>query len=146
MTQKRYPQFVSVVAFALGVLDLVRGASHTLLSAYAASDVAGLDLSGPTALDQLVLMNAFGAANFLSGAALIYLSIRDRAGALLFLAIIPCAYLTAGLGIHLNGIGLVGQGIFPGRYMMAGYITLCCVTVVSALAATRRQARRRLSF
>ena len=142
----QYPIFVSVVAFALGVLDLLRGVSHTLLSFYAASDVAGLDLSGPTAFDQLVLMNAFGAANFLSGAALIYLSLRDRLGALLFLAVIPIAYLTAGIGLHLNGTDLLGQGVFPGRYMMAGYITLCFITVFAPLGVMRRQARSKLSF
>ena len=143
---RQYPTFVSVVAFALGVLDLVRGVSHTLLSSYAASDVAGLDLSGPTGLDQLVLMNAFGAANFLSGAALIYLSLKDRLGTLLFLAVIPLAYLMAGIGLRLNGADLVGQGVFPGRYMMAGYISLCFITVFAALLAIRRQTRGALSF
>ena len=141
-----YPVFISVVAFALGVLDLLRGVSHTLLSFYAASDVAGLDLSGPTGFDQLVLMNAFGAANFLSGAALIYLSLRDRLGALLFLAITPLAYLAAGIGLHLNGADLLGQGVFPGRYMMTGYITLCFMTVFAALGVIRRQSRSKLSF
>ena len=91
-----YPKFVSVVAFALGVLDLFRGVMHTVFSGYAATGIAALDLSGPTGLDQLVLMNAFGAANVLSGAALIIMSLRDRPGALLFLAIIPVGYLSAG--------------------------------------------------
>ncbi len=142
---RQYPAFVSVVAFALGCLDLLRGVSHTLLSSYAASDVAGLDLTGPTGLDQLVLMNAFGAANFLSGAALIYLSLRDRLGALLFLAVIPIAYLMAAIGLCLNGADLVGQGVFPGRFMMAGYISLCFITVLVALRAMRRQSRCALS-
>jgi hypothetical protein len=143
---RQYPAFVSVVAFALGCLDLLRGVSHTLLSSYAASDVAGLDLTGPTGLDQLVLMNAFGAANFLSGAALIYLALRDRLGALLFLAVIPCAYLMAGIGLRVNGADLAGQGVFPGQYMMAAYISLCLITIFAALRTMRRQTRGALSF
>lgn len=143
---RQYPAFVSIVAFALGCLDLLRGVNHTLMSSYAASDVAGLDLTGPTGLDQLVLMNAFGAANFLSGAALIYLSLRDRLGALLFLALIPLAYFMAGLGLRLNGADLAGQGVFPGQYMMAGYISLCLITVLAALRTMRRQNRGAFSF
>lgn len=139
---RTYPGFVSVVAFALGCLDIARGVSHTVLSGYAAPDIAGLDLSGPTGRDQLVLMTAFGAANFLSATALIYLALKDRAGALLFLAVIPFAYLAAWVGLTLNGADLVGQGVFPGRYMMAGYIAVCLLTVISAVLVMRRRQSR----
>lgn len=145
MTQQ-YPRFISVVAFALGGIDLLRGVAHTLISSYAASKVAGLDLSGPTGHDQLVLMTAFGAANFLSGTALIYLSVKDHVGALLFLTVIPVAYLTAFVGLRLNGTGLIGQGVFPGQYLMAGYISICLITVFAAFAAIRRRNQRALSF
>ena len=42
------PRFVSVVAIALGCLDLVRGFMHTILLEYAATNIAGLDLSTPS--------------------------------------------------------------------------------------------------
>lgn len=131
---QNYPIFVSAVAIMLGGLDIVRGVSHTLLSAQAATHVAGLDLSGPTGHDQLVLMSAFGASNFLSAAALIYLALRDRFGALLFLAVLPIAYLLAQIGLRVNGADLVGQGDFRGRYMMTGYLSICILTVIAALA------------
>ncbi|MEL6292194.1 MAG: hypothetical protein AAFQ44_10400, partial [Pseudomonadota bacterium] len=72
--------------------------------------------------------------------------LRDRLGALLFLAVIPCAYLMAGIGLGVNGADLAGQGVFPGQYMMAGYISLCIITVFAALRAMRRQTRGALSF
>ena len=134
---RSFPRFVSVVAFVLGCLDLVRGVSHTFLSGYAATDIAGLDLSGPTRRDQPVLMTAFGAVNLLSARALIYLAFKDLFGALPFLAVIPIAYLAAPAGLALNGADLVGQGVFPGRYMMAGYISVCLLTVISAILVTR---------
>lgn len=137
-----YPRYVSVVAFALGCVDFVRGVSHTLLANHAATNIAGLDLSGPTGRDQLVLMVAFGASNLLSAAALICLALRDRFGALIFLAVIPAAYLVAHTGLSLNGTDLVGQGVFPGRYMMAGYLAVCLVTVFGA-SLQRSLCRRR---
>ena len=136
-----YPTFVSIVAFSLGCIDVVRGAAHTILASHAAVDVAGLDLSGPTGRDQLVLMTAFGAANFLRAAALIYLSIKDRFGALVFMAIVPVAYLIAGVGLRLNAADLIGQGVSPGRTMMAVYISVCIVTVIAAVGVRRHQTR-----
>ena len=127
-----YPKSVSVVALTLGCVDIARGMSHTMLSGHAAKHVAGLDLSGPTGHDQVVLMTAFGASNFPSAAALIYLSFRDRFGALVLLAIIPADYFAAQIGLAVHGAGLDGQGVFPGRHMMAGYLTLCLVTVTVA--------------
>lgn len=137
------PRYISVVAFVLGCVDVVRGASHTLLANHAATNIAGLDLSGPSGRDQLVLMAAFGASNLLSAAALIYLALRDRFGALIFLAVIPAAYLVAHTGFALNATDLVGQGVFPGRYMMVGYLSVCLVTVFRALLQRSRSRRRK---
>jgi hypothetical protein len=137
-----YPRAVSVVAFTLGCVDMIRGVSHTILSSHAATHVAGLNLSGPAGHDQLVLMTAFGASNFISAAALIYLSIRDRFGALMLLAIIPVAYLAARIGLAVNGAGLDGQGVFLGRYMMAGYLAVCVATVSVAFLRRHRSQMR----
>ena len=94
--------------------------------------IAGLDMAGPTARDQLMLMVAFGYSNFVTGAALIYLGLTNRRGALLLLAIIPLSLLLAGMSIGHWGAGLVGQGSFPGTSNMRIYAVVCVVTVVAA--------------
>lgn len=139
-----YPRFVSIIAFCLGLWDIVRGVAHTLASGPVARNIAGLDLSGPTGFDQLMLMNAFGASNFISAFALIYLSLRDRTGALIMLSIIPLAYILAGIGLSLHEDGLTGVGVFPGREKMVVYNLICIATVISALglAQLRRSASR----
>ena len=43
--EKNIPKFVSIVAIALGSLDLIRGFMHTILLEYATTNIAGLDLS-----------------------------------------------------------------------------------------------------
>ena len=48
---KDIPKFVSVVAIALGCIDLIHGFTHSVLLNYAAIDIAGLDLSTPLAGD-----------------------------------------------------------------------------------------------
>ena len=48
---------------------------------------SGIDVTGPTGFDQFMLMVAFGHSNFVTGAALIFLGLRDRLGALLLMAI-----------------------------------------------------------
>lgn len=128
-----HPRFVSFVAFSLGTWDIVRGLAHTFFSGHAARNIAGLDLSGHTGYDQLMLMNAFGASNFISAFALIYLSLKDKTGALIMLTIIPVAYTASSIGLSLNEDGLQGVGVFPGRQKMIVYNLICIATVISAL-------------
>lgn len=135
-----WPRFVSIVAIALGSYDLIRGVVHTVLFGSVAAGLAGLDLAGPTGRDQLVLMAAFGSSNFITGAALIYLGINDRAGALVLMAIIPMALLTAGASITYWGSNLIGQGVFPGQRNMQVYVVACLVTVIASLWMRRRRA------
>lgn len=128
------PRFVSVVAVALGCFDIIRGLAHTVFVGHAATELAGLDLTGPTGRDQVVLMIAFGASNFITGAALILLGLMQRFGALILLAAIPVAYGVAAASLSYWQVGLVGQGEFPGVNNMRVYLIVCVLTVIAALA------------
>lgn len=128
------PRFVSFIAVALGCFDIIRGVANTAFAGYVAGEIAGLDLDGPTGRDQLVLMIAFGASNFITAAALIYLGLRDRLGALVILFIIPLAYVMGHVGLRFWETDLVGQGVFPGAPIMQIYLGLCVATFVAALA------------
>ena len=79
----RLPRFVSFVAVSLGCFDLIRGLVHTVLAGSTGVELSGVDISGPTGRDQLVFMIAFGSSNFITGAALIYLGLTNRLGALI---------------------------------------------------------------
>ena len=137
------PRFVSFVAIALGCFDLVRGVVHTVLAGSVGVEVAGLDLTGPTGRDQLTLMVAFGYSNFITGAALIFLGLTSRLGALIMLALIPLALIIAGASIQYWGGELVGQGEFPGVTNMRIYAAICVLTVITALGMMLSDHRRR---
>jgi hypothetical protein len=145
---KIFPRLVSLVAVGLGCFDILRGLVHTVFVGNMGAEIAGLDLTGPTGLDQLTLMVAFGSSNFITGAALIYLGLTSRRGALILMAVIPVSLLLAGVGLHRWGADLVGQAVFPGVYNMRIYIVVCVFTVTAALI-TRwvglRQPRRSAS-
>lgn len=138
-----FPRFVSFVAIALGCFDIIRGFAHTVFVGHAAVELAGLDLTGPTGRDQVVLMVAFGASNLITGAALILLGWTHRRGALILLAVIPFAYLMAQVGLRTWGADLVGQGVFPGVHNMQIYLAVCVLTVIAALVARWRGGRSR---
>lgn len=69
----------------------MRGLAHTVFLGHAATNIAGLDLSGPTGLDQLTLIAAFGASNFVTAAALVLAGLTSRMSSLILLAAIPAA-------------------------------------------------------
>ena len=95
-----FPRFVSFVAVALGCFDIVRGVVHTVLAGNVGVVTAGLDMAGPTGRDQLTLMAAFGYSNFVTGVALIYLGLSNRRGAVIMLAVVPIALISAGVSIE----------------------------------------------
>lgn len=136
-----FPRFVSFVAVALGAFDIIRAAAHTAFAGHVGPEVAGLDFAGPTGRDQLVLLVSVGASNIITAAALIYLGLTSRAGALVLLAVIPFAYAVAGQSLRYWEAGLVGQGVFPGIQNMQVYAAVCVLTVVGALT-TRAIGRR----
>ena len=140
------PRFVSVVAVALGCFDLIRGLVHTVLFGNVGAETAGLDLTGPTGRDQLMLMAAFGSANFITGAALIYLGLANRLGALILMVVIPIALVTAGASVAYWGADLVGQGVFPGTRNMQVYVAVCVVTVIAGVLVRKSRGDRAPSY
>ena len=64
---KNLPKIISTVTIILGSIDIIRGFMHTLLINFAATNIAGLDLSTSQAGDLLQLMGAFGISNYISG-------------------------------------------------------------------------------
>ncbi len=129
----RLPRFVSVVAIVLGSFDIIRGLVHSVFVGSVGVPTAGLDIAGPTGLDQVTLMVAFGYSNLVTGVALIYLGLTNRAGALVLLAAIPVALLVAGASISYWGADLSGQASFPGTRNMQIYLVTCVFTVLGAL-------------
>ena len=129
----RLPRFVSFVAVSLGCFDLIRGLVHTVLAGSTGVELSGVDISGPTGRDQLVFMIAFGSSNFITGAALIYLGLTNRLGALIVITVIPVALFIAGFSLEHWGADLQGQGVFPGTRNMKIYAIICIVTVFGAL-------------
>lgn len=103
----QYPIFDSVAAFALGVLDLLRGVSLCSIRPRRAGSQRTNSVR-PTRSDE-----RFRCRKFLERCSLDLLVFRDRFGALLFLAVIPIAYLTTGIGLHLNGTDPQGKVSFP---------------------------------
>lgn len=128
-----WPRFVAIVAIALGCFDILRGVVHTLLAGSVAVEVSGIDVTGPTGRDQIVLMTAIGHANFITAAALIQAGLTSRAAAMVLLTVIPVALMVAGVSLHHWSEGLEGVGTFPGRRNMGIYMMICTITVASAL-------------
>ena len=129
----KFPRFVSFVAVGLGCFDIIRGLVHTVFIGNMGAEIAGLYLGGPTGLDQLTLMVAFGSSNFITGTALIFLGLTNRLGAMILMAVVPLSLLLAGVGLRRWGADLVGQAEFPGVDTMRIYIGVCVLTVTAAL-------------
>ena len=138
----RLPRFVSFVAVALGCFDLIRGFVHTVLAGSTGVELSGIYVSGPTGRDQLVFMIAFGYSNFVTGAALIYLGLTNRLGALIMMAVIPVSLFVGGLSLEHWGADLQGFGVFPGTRNMQIYFVVCVVTLVAAGVMRWREGRR----
>jgi len=94
------PNFISIMAVFLGVIDLLRGFMHTVVLPYSATHIACLDLSGPTAPDLLRLLGLFGISNYITGATLILTGLYARPIALVLLGLIPAFYGLGLLTIH----------------------------------------------
>ena len=130
--ESHIPKFVSVVAIALGCLDLVRGFMHTILLEHAALNIAGLDLSTPAAVDLLRLLGTFGISNYITGMMLILLGWKARSLALATLAAIPVAYGIGIIGIRANVASYVSsQANWGGAPMMMVYMVVCVAIFVS---------------
>lgn len=123
------PKVVSIVAYILGGLDLIRGILHTLLLEFAATNIAGLDLSTSQAADLLRLMGTFGISNYITGITLILLAWKARHLALIMLGVIPAAYLVGGIATNLHSAEYIqSQANWGGIPMMLGYMAVCILT------------------
>jgi len=128
------PKIVSIVAIILGSLDIFRGVMHTILLEYAASNIAGLDLSTSQAADILMLMGSFGISNYITGLALILTGWKSRELALILLGVIPAAYLVGGIAIRFYSAPYTITGAdWGGIPMMAVYMSVCLITFLYGL-------------
>jgi hypothetical protein len=139
------PKFVSIVVIILGCLDVVRGFIHTILLEYAATNIAGLDLSTSLTGDLLQLMGVFGISNYLTGVMLILIGWKARQLALAMLGVIPAAYAIGTIGIKLNSAGYAAsQADWGGMPMMLVYMGICIVTFIAGVWATQSQKKEAL--
>ncbi len=129
------PGFAWKILAVLGVVDFVRGIMHTYLSTYAATNIAGLDLS-QNGQNLLVLMGAFGISNFLTGAIFLLIAFKARQVVPAVLGLIPLAYVVGLIGVRLNA---APQAAFPGRYMMVVYLLVCVGTYFACLISMRKR-------
>ena len=133
------PKFVSIVAIVLGGVDLIRGFMHTILLEYAATNIAGLDLTTPVAIDLLRLMGSFGISNYITGVMLILLGWKARPLALIMLGAIPVAYVIGSVGIRFNTASYTAtQGNWGGVPMMMVYMVICVVTFLTGIIVAKR--------
>jgi hypothetical protein len=138
MKYERYiPKFVSIVAIVLGSLDLVRGFMHTIFLDYAATNIAGFDLTTTLAGDLLQQMGAFGISNFLTGVMLILIGWKARPLALIMLGFIPVAYAIGVAGIKFNSAPYApSQAAWGGTTFMLVYLAVCVITFIAGVLTT----------
>jgi len=103
------PRIISLVSIILGSIDIIRGILHTLLVEFAASNIAGLDLSTVQAGKLLQLTGAFGISNYISGISLILVGWKARELALILLGVILAAYQIGGLATRLYSAGYISS-------------------------------------
>ena len=132
------PKFVSIVAIILGCLDLIRGFLHTILLEFAATNIAGLDLSTALAGDLLQLMGSFGISNYLTGIMLILIGWKARPLALAILGVIPVAYVIGIVGIKISSAGYApSQADWGGIPMMIVYLTISVIAFMTGIIVVR---------
>ena len=131
---KNLPKIVTIVSIVLGSLDILRGVMHTILISFAATNIAGLDLTTAQASDLLQLMGAFGISNYITGTALIMVGWKARDLAWIMLGVVPGAYLIGGIAIRLNNAGSAEtQAAWGGIPMMAVYLAVSTFTFLYGL-------------
>ena len=131
------PKFVSIVAIVLGCLDLIRGFMHTILLDFAATNIAGFDLTTSLAGDLLQMMGAFGISNYLTGIMLILIGWKVRPLALIMLGFIPIAYAIGVAGIKVNSAPYApSQAAWGSTTFMLVYMAVCVITFIAGLSKT----------
>ena len=128
------PKFVSVVAIVQGCVDLIRGFMHTILLDYAATNIAGLDLSTSLAGDLLQQMGAFGISNTLIGIMLILIGWKERPLALNMLGVIPVVYAIGFMAIKINSAPYApSQADLGGAQPMLIYLAISSITFIAGV-------------
>ena len=123
------PRYLWVALLVVAAINLLRGVLHTFLVEYAATNIAGLNLS--VSRDELLqLMNSYGWSNIIEG--VLYVVIATKSRNLVPLALIlaglftPFAALTTGLAeISMQGAQWGGAPL-----MLYVFTPLCLVPVV----------------
>ena len=137
------PKFVSVVAIALGCIDIIRGFMHTILLDFAATNIAGLDLSTSQVGDLLQLMGAFGISNYITGTMLILIGWKARQMALIMLGVIPAAYAIGIVGIKINSASYTPTGAaWGGVGPIMIYLGICVVSFFAGVLITLNRKKK----
>lgn len=127
MLKKQYAlNIASIILFAAGVMDLIRGYMHSYNVHHAAEKLAGIELSSDRVL---VLMGAFGISNFLTG--FLYFLIIFKAKDLVpyVLGLIPISYIIGSYGL-MKISGVVMESPFVGQHIMRVYLSICLLTAI----------------
>jgi hypothetical protein len=125
MTKKQSAlRVTSVVLFALGILDIVRGIMHTFNINWAAATFARIDPHP----DALILMGSFGISNFLTGFIYLYAARKMKEHTPILRLMIPSAYILGAIGLKASGV--VMQSAYNGKYMMIGYLAICAAAYI----------------
>jgi len=131
------PKFVSIAAIVLGCLDLMRGFMHPIMLDYAATNIAGFDLSTSLAGDLLQMMGTFGISNYLTGIMLILLGWKARPLALVMLGVIPVAYGIGIFAIKVNSAPYAPtQAAWGGATFMIVYLAVCGIIFIAGVWTT----------
>lgn len=127
------PKFAWIVLMFFGLFNLIRGFLHTVLVEFAATNIAGLDLSVVRA-DQLVLLMTYGYSNFVTGIIFILIALKAR-------NLVPPAILLVGVFSITNGITLElmnPTASFAGRYLAPVWFILGIITLIGIYLHRRR--------
>jgi len=124
------------IAFILGVIDIVRGVTHTFFIHQLAVPASGIDAHP----DALVLMSAFGISNFLTGLLLILIALKAKKIVPYTLIIIPMSYFIGSLGMNISEV--VMQSEFRGQYMMRVYLLVCIASALYYFLNAKFQDKR----
>jgi hypothetical protein len=139
LNKKTALKLCSFVLLLLGVLDIIRGFTHTFRVRYAAEYLAKIE---PTS-DSLVLMSAFGISNFLTG--FLYFLIVFKANKITpyVLTIIPISYMIGGIGMQYSNVVLESE--FRGQHMMKVYLGICLLTAILYFTLSQIENKHKVS-
>ena len=110
---------------------------------YAASNIAGLDLSTQQAGDLLQQMGAFGISNYLTGIMLILIGWKARPLALVMLGVIPAVYPIGHTAIKINSAPYAPtQAVWGGATPMLVYLVISGITFIAGIWITLNRKKR----